>query len=203
MFIHPSAEVALSAKIGSGTKVWHDAQVRDRAIIGSNGVLGKGVYIDEDVVVGDNVKIQNRASIYKHCTIEDGVFVGPHVCFTNDVRPRAINPDGSPKSPHDWKLGSTHVRRGASIGAGSIILPNRMIGSFALIGAGSVVTRDVPDHALVFGNPALLVGYVCKCGHRILFDDLRDASAGSCSGCEEEYARIGSLVSPVRNGVSS
>src|SRR5215204_4385294 len=102
MFIHKSAEISSSAKIGQGTMVWHDVQVRDRSVIGRDCVLGKSVYIDEDVFIGNNVKIQNRASIYKFCTIEDGVFIGPHVCFTNDLLPRSINPDGSLKRAEDW-----------------------------------------------------------------------------------------------------
>jgi len=166
MSIHPSAEVATSAEIGAGTQIWHEAQIRDRVRIGQNCIFGKGAYVDEDVVIGDNVKVQNRASIYKDCWIEDGVFIGPHVCFTNDMFPRAINPDGSLKSADDWIPGETTVRYGASIGAGAIILPGMTIGRFALVGAGSVVTRDVPDFALVVGNPSRIIGYVCVCGRR-------------------------------------
>jgi UDP-2-acetamido-3-amino-2,3-dideoxy-glucuronate N-acetyltransferase len=186
MYIHRTADVAGSVKIGSGTKIWHEAQVRGRVVIGQDCILGKGVYVDEDVNIGSNVKIQNRASIYKDCTIEDGVFIGPHVCFTNDVFPRAINPDGSLKSADDWTAGRTLVRYGASIGAGAIILPNRTIGRFAMIGAGSVVTRDVPDHGLVVGNPARLVGHVCYCGARLAMDD----GTGHCLECKRTYRRF-------------
>jgi acetyltransferase-like isoleucine patch superfamily enzyme len=183
MYAHPTADVAESATIGHGTKIWHEAQVRNRANIGENCTLGKGAYVDEDVIVGSNVKIQNRASIYKDCTIEDGVFIGPHVCFTNDMFPRAINPDGTLKNAEDWTAGRTIVRFGAAIGAGSIILPNRTIGRFALVGAGSVVTRDVPDHGLVVGNPARLVGYACICGSRLTMD----RQTGRCADCERTY----------------
>lgn len=190
MYVHPTADVAESATIGAGTKIWHEAQVRDRATIGRNSILGKGSYIDEDVIIGSNVKIQNRASIYKECTIEDGVFIGPHVCFTNDVFPRAINPDGSLKSADDWSPGRTVVRYGASIGAGSIILPNRTIGRFAMVGAGSVVTRDVPDHGLVLGNPARLVGQACVCGARLTVDE----GTSRCPACGRSYRTLAADV---------
>lgn len=190
MHIHPSAEVAESAEIGEGTRVWHDAQIRDRVRIGRDCIFGKGAYVDEDVVIGNNVKVQNRASIYKHCLIEDGVFIGPHVCFTNDVLPRAINPDGSLKSADDWTPGRTVVRYGASIGAGAIILPSRTIGRFALVGAGAVVTRDVPDFGLVVGNPARLLGYVCVCGERVE----GDIPGQRCMTCREMENGASELV---------
>lgn len=183
-YVHPSAEIAESVVVKSGTKIWHLVQLRSGVQIGMNCILGRDVYIDENVVVGDNVKIQNRASIYKDCVIEDGVFIGPHVVFTNDMNPRAINVDGSLKAGEDWHAGTTRVKYGAAIGAGSIILPSRRIGRFALIGAGSVVTHDVPDHALVMGNPARHVGYVCKCGQR-----LSDSAGGTwkCLECDIQY----------------
>jgi UDP-2-acetamido-3-amino-2,3-dideoxy-glucuronate N-acetyltransferase len=183
MDVHPTAEIAASARVGAGTKVWHEAQIRDRVVIGQNCILGKGVYVDEDVIIGSNVKIQNRASIYKDCTIEDGVFIGPHVCFTNDVFPRAINSDGSLKGTEDWCFGRTMVHYGASIGAGSIILPNRTIGRFAMVGAGAVVTRDVPDHGLVVGNPARVMGHVCVCGARLVIEQ----TSGYCKRCGRTY----------------
>lgn len=186
MHIHSTAEVAETASIGEGTRIWHEAQIRNRARIGRDCILGKGAYVDEDVVIGNNVKIQNRASIYKDCVIEDGVFIGPHVCFTNDMLPRAINPDGSLKSADDWTPGQTTVRYGASIGAGAIILPGRTIGRFALIGAGTVVTRDVPDHGLVIGNPGRLVGFVCTCGARLEDVGLEKR----CTPCGRRYEDI-------------
>ncbi len=117
--------------------------------------------------IGDNVKIQNRASVYHGVTLENGVFVGPHVVFTNDKQPRAINPDGSLKSDADWVVGTTRVRTGAALGAGAIVLPDVTIGRFAMVGAGALVTHDVPDYGLVVGQPARLVGYVCPCGARL------------------------------------
>lgn len=165
--IHDTADVSPEAQIGLGTQIWHQSQVRERARIGSNCIIGKGVYIDFDVTVGDNVKIQNYASVYHGVTVEDGVFIGPYACLTNDRSPRAITPEGRLKSDDDWQVGHIHVSYGAAIGAGAIILPGVTIGKFALIGAGAVVTRDVPAHALAVGNPARIVGYVCSCGSRL------------------------------------
>lgn len=166
-FIHPTAEVAPEAAIGEGTRIWHQAQVCARAQIGRNCTLGKGVYADFDVVIGDNVKIQNGCFVYKGATLEDGVFLGPGVILTNDKRPRAINRDGSLKGADDWDEGKILIKRGASLGAGVIVLTDHVIGSFAMVGAGSVVTKDVPEHGMVAGNPARLTGFVCFCGWRL------------------------------------
>lgn len=175
-FKHTTAEISDKAYVGKGSKIWNYAQIREGARIGENCVLGKNVYIDFSVHIGNNVKIQNNCSIYHGTIIEDGVFVGPHVVITNDKNPRAINPDGSIKENDDWEAGKTVVKYGASIGANSIVLPDITIGKYALIGAGSVVTKDVPDHALIFGNPAVNKGYVCKCA-RLL------SSKSSCETC--------------------
>ena len=165
--VHPTAEVAEDATIGDGTSIWHHCQIRPRARIGQNCILGKGVYVDADVTIGDNVKIQNYSSVYHGVTLEDGVFVGPHVCFTNDMRPRAINPDGTLKAATDWKVSTTLVKRGAALGANSTIRCGVTIGEWAMVGSGSVVTRDVPAYGLVYGNPARLHGFVCPCGARL------------------------------------
>lgn len=165
--IHPSADVSPAAHIGAGTHIWGQAQVREHALIGEMCNVGKGVYIGAHVHIGSCVKIQNYASVYEGVTLEDGVFVGPHVCFTNDQFPRAITPDGTLKGADDWQVTPTLVKYGASIGAGSIIRCGITIGAFALIGAGSMVTRDVPPHALVFGNPARQHSYVCRCARRL------------------------------------
>lgn len=167
MKIHKSADVSKNAKIGSGTSIWNNVQVREEAQIGENCVLGKNVYIDKGVKIGKNCKIQNNVSIYHGVAIEDGVFLGPHVCFTNDKNPRAINLNGTFKEPQDWRLGKTLVKRGASIGANTTILPGINIGEWALIGAGAVVTKDVSDYGIVVGNPAKLIGYANEKGEKI------------------------------------
>src|ERR1700730_13324511 len=146
-FVHPTAEVSFAAHIGAGTRIWRQAHIREHAHIGESCNIGKGVYIDAHVQIGSNVKIQNHASIFEGVTLEDGVFIGPHVCFTNDMFPRAITPDGTIKNADDWEITPTPVKYGASIGAGAIIVCGITIGLFALIGAGSVVTHDVPSHA--------------------------------------------------------
>jgi len=163
-FVHRSADVSDKALIGEGTRIWNWVQVRENVKIGKNCILSKGVYIDSGVTIGDNVKIQNNVSVYHGVTIEDGVFLGPHVCFTNDKLPRAVNPDGSLKDASDWLVSETVVRMGASIGANSTILPGVIIGKFALVGSGSVVSKNVEDFALVYGNPARMYGRVDETG---------------------------------------
>ena len=185
--VHPTAEVSNQAKIGDKTKVWHQCQIREKAVIGDNCILGKNVYIDHSVRIGNNVKVQNNSSIYHGSEIEDGVFIGPHVCLTNDKTPRAITKDGKLKEGSDWEIGKILVKKGASIGAGSIILPDVTIGQFAMVGAGSVVTKDVPDYGLVYGNPAKLNGYVCKCGIKITkIDERGNNLILRCSKCKEK-----------------
>jgi len=187
-YVHPTAEVAPDVHIGTGTRIWRQAHVREHAELGENCNIGKGVYIDSHVRIGSNVKIQNHVSVFEGVTLEDGVFVGPHVCFTNDMLPRAITPDGKLKSVDDWEITPTLVKYGASIGAGSIIICGITIGDFALIGAGSVVTRDVPQHGLVFGNPARQHGYVCRCARRLSeVQEQHGTLLGWCEACQEEY----------------
>ncbi len=157
--IHESAYVE-EAEIGEGTSIWHFVHIRKGAKIGKNCNIGKGVYIDTNVEVGNNCKIQNFTSIYQGVKIGSDVFIGPHVCFTNDSYPRAYIWD-------DDRLVETIVHNGASIGANSTIVAGIKIGKYALIGAGSVVTKDVPDFGLVYGNPAQLKGFVCECGKRL------------------------------------
>jgi UDP-2-acetamido-3-amino-2,3-dideoxy-glucuronate N-acetyltransferase len=165
--IHPTAEVSDQAEIGEGTIIWHHAQVRERARIGRNCILSKGVYIDTGVKLGDNVKVQNYVSIYHGVTLENGVFCGPHCVFTNDKRPRAINPNGTLKVSQDWQLTPTLVKKGASIGTNAVIICGVTVGEWAMIGAGALVSHDVPAYGLVRGNPARLYGFVCPCGHRL------------------------------------
>ena len=185
-FIHATAEVADSAQIGEGTKIWHHSQIRPSARIGENCILGKGVFVDADVCIGSNVKIQNYVSVYHGVTVEDGVFIGPHVCFTNDMRPRAINADGSPKSAGDWELSKTLIKFGAAIGANSTIRCGITLGCWVMVGSGSVVTRDIPDYGLVFGNPARLRGFVCPCGEKLqLEEDKGSMVTAQCPRCNQ------------------
>jgi UDP-2-acetamido-3-amino-2,3-dideoxy-glucuronate N-acetyltransferase len=167
VLIHPTAEISPQAEIKEGTKIWHNSQIKKGARIGKNCIIGRNVYIDSGVIIGNNTRVQSNVNIWKGVTIEDGVFVGPDVCFTNDKFPRAITPKGDPISSHDWIILKTLVKRGSSLGANSTLLPGITINEFAFIGAGSVVTKDVPPYTLYYGNPARLRGYVCKCGKRL------------------------------------
>lgn len=163
--INQSAAVSTRAKIGSGTRIWHHSQVRENAVIGKNCVIGKGAYIGVGVRIGDNCKVENGAQIFRGVTVEDGAFLGPGAMCLNDRRPRAINPDGSLKEQGDWTLTNSRIGYGASIGAGSIIMPGVSVGRWAMVGSGSVVTKNVPDHGLAYGSPAKLRNFVCACGN--------------------------------------
>jgi UDP-2-acetamido-3-amino-2,3-dideoxy-glucuronate N-acetyltransferase len=177
--IHSTAEVSDKSEIGEGTSIWNNAQVRESAKIGKNCIISKDVYVDLEVSIGDNVKVQNGVSIYKGVKIENDVFLGPHMTFTNDMFPRAFN--------KDWIISPTLVRKGASIGAHATIVCGTIINSYAMIGAGSVVTKDVPDHALVFGNPAKIHGFVCKCGTRLdHHESIGNSVQMSCPRCNEK-----------------
>lgn len=183
--VHATAEVSAEATIGEGSSIWHQAQIRPGVKIGRNCILGKGVYVDADVSIGDNVKIQNYVSVFHGVTVEDGVFIGPHVCFTNDLRPRAINPDGSLKKGDDWIVSPTLVRYGAAIGANATIRCGVTIGRWAMIGAGSLVAKDVPDYGLVWGVPARLGGFVCPCGERLIpGEEAADGQLLTCPSCQ-------------------
>lgn len=186
-FKHESAVVSDKSQIGDGSYIWQNVQVRPMVTVGTNCILGKGAFIDYGVNIGSNVKIQNYVNIYRGVTIEDGVMVGPSVCFTNDLFPRAINADGSLQSNDDWICYETHVKRGAAIGAGSIIVCNTTIGKWSIIGAGSVVTKNVPDYALVYGNPARVKGFVCPCGQKLPERmDLTNEEKSICPQCKTE-----------------
>jgi acetyltransferase-like isoleucine patch superfamily enzyme len=189
--IHPTSDVSPKAEIGDGTQIWLFCQVRDGVKIGKGCIFGKGVYVDNDVVIGNNVKIQNNVSVYVGVTIDDGVFVGPHVCFTNDKVPRAVNADMTLKGVHDWKVTPTRVKAGAALGANSTIVCGTTIGKWAMVGSGSVVTKDVPDHALVLGNPARFVAWVCSCGERVKIDEA--SGSGTCT-CGRKLMKDGAGV---------
>jgi acetyltransferase-like isoleucine patch superfamily enzyme len=181
--VHPTASVDPRASLGSGVRIWHWSQVREDACIGAESIVGKGCYIDAGVQIGSRVKLQSNVSIFHGVTIEDGVFVGPHVCFTNDKAPRAINPDGRMKGAADWRVSPTLVRYGASLGANATIVCGLVVGRFAMVAAGAVVTRSVPDYGLVLGNPARLVGYACPCGHRLPGSPVELAAELHCPDC--------------------
>jgi UDP-2-acetamido-3-amino-2,3-dideoxy-glucuronate N-acetyltransferase len=184
VFVHATAEVEPGATLGAGTRVWHQAHVRTRAEVGAGCVLGKNVFVDAGVRIGRGSKIQNNVSVYAGVTLDEDVFVGPSAVFTNDLRPRAA-------ATH-WQVVPTLVRRGASIGANATIVCGTEVGSYAMVAAGSVVTRDVRDHQLVAGNPARPRGWVCECGEVVGRDaeppaDLRcpDCAAAAVTRREE------------------
>ena len=189
--IHPSSVVSEKAQIGEGTQIWLFCQIRENVKIGKDCVIGKGIYIDYDVVICDRVKIQNNVSIYVGVTIEDGVFVGPHVCFTNDKVPRAVNADMSAKGLDDWTITKTLVKAGAALGANSTIVCGVTVGRWAMVAAGSVVTKDVPDHALVKGNPARFYAWVCSCGEQVKIDE--STGKGTCACGRELVKHEGSV----------
>ncbi len=159
-----SADVDPRAEIGAGTSVWHLAQVREGAVLGSNCVIGRGAYVGPAVRLGDNCKVQNYALVYEPAVAEDGVFIGPAAVLTNDTFPRAVNPDGSLKSGADWEAVGVMLREGCAIGARAVCVAPVTVGRWATVAAGAVVTRDVPDFALVVGVPARRIGWVGRAG---------------------------------------
>ncbi len=162
--ISPTASVDASAVIGDGSSIWGDAHIRGGATLGKNCIIGTGAYIDTDVVIGDNCKIQNLALVYHPAKIANGVFIGPAAVLTNDQYPRAINPDGSLKSASDWDAVGVTINEGASIGARAVCIAPVKIGAWALIAAGAVVNKDVPDFALMAGVPAKRIRWVGRAG---------------------------------------
>jgi UDP-2-acetamido-3-amino-2,3-dideoxy-glucuronate N-acetyltransferase len=159
-----SADVSPDARIGDGSSIWHLAQVRERAVLGRNCIVGRGAYVGTGVVMGDNCKVQNYALVYEPAKLGDGVFIGPAVVLTNDTYPRAINPDGSLKSAHDWEPVGVTIETGASIGARATCVAPVTIGAWATVAAGAVVVKDVPPFALVAGVPARRLGWVGRAG---------------------------------------
>jgi len=165
--IHPTADLEPDVSVGPGTSIWHRAQVRTGATIGAECVIGRDAFIDEGVRLGDRVKVQNAALVYNGVTVEDGVFIGPNAILTNDRYPRAITSTGELARADDWDVSPIVLQFGCSIGAGAIVVAGVTVGRFATVGAGGIVTRDVSNHALVAGNPARRLGWVCACGMRL------------------------------------
>jgi acetyltransferase-like isoleucine patch superfamily enzyme len=162
--VAPTADVSQDAAIGPSTVIWHLAQVRENARIGANCIVSRGAYVGSEVFIGDNCKIQNYALVYGPAHVADGVFIGPAAVLTNDRFPRAVNPDQTLKSAHDWTPVGVTVREGASIGARAVCVAPVTIGRWALIAAGSIVIKDVPDFGLVAGTPARRIGWVGRAG---------------------------------------
>lgn len=168
--IAASADVDEGVAIGAGTSVWHLAQIRAGAVLGRDCVIGRGAYIGTGVTVGDRVKVQNHALVYEPARLGDGAFVGPAAVLTNDLRPRAVTPEGRLKRAEDWSAVGVDVEAGASIGARAVCVAPLRVGRWAMVGAGAVVTRDVPDFALVVGVPARRIGWVGRAGERLVPD---------------------------------
>lgn len=183
-FIHPTAVVDPGAEVGAGTRIWHFCHLMPGCRVGADCNIGQGVFIDRGVRVGDRVKIQNHVSLYSGVSIADDAFLGPSVVFTNVINPRSFIERKDEFRP-------TQVGQGASIGANATIVCGLSIGAYALVGAGSVVTRPVPAHALVYGNPARRHGWVSRAGYRLIFNDKGEAA---CPQTGEKYRKAGEAV---------
>ena len=181
--IASSADVSDRAEIGEGSRIWHLAQIRENAVLGESCVVGRGAYVGPGVQVGQHCKIQNYALVYEPARLGDGVFIGPAVVLTNDTFPRAVNPDGSLKSPDDWISVGVTVHEGAAIGACAVCIAPLTIGRWATIAAGAVVAKDVPDFALMVGVPAKRVGWVGKAG----FPLKNNGSEWVCPESDDRY----------------
>jgi UDP-2-acetamido-3-amino-2,3-dideoxy-glucuronate N-acetyltransferase len=186
-FVHESSYVDEGAEIGAGTKIWHFCHVMPRAKIGARCNIGQNVLVSSDVTIGENVKIQNNVSLYTGVIVEDDVFLGPSMVFTN-----VINPRSHVSRKDEYK--TTLVRKGASIGANATIVCGTTLGRYCFVGAGAVVTKDIPDYALVYGMPASIRGWVCQCGEQLTFEGER----ALCLGCGDAYTKQGQVVSPER-----
>lgn len=185
-FVHESSYVDDDVKIGKGTKIWHFSHIMSGCEIGEKCNIGQNVVISPKVKLGKGVKIQNNVSVYTGVICEDDVFLGPSCVFTNVVNPRSFIERKS-------EYRETRISRGASVGANVTIVCGHSIGKYALIGAGAVVTKNIPDYALVVGNPARILGYVCKCGERLNFKGNR----AKCNACGEEYTKNDSIVEAI------
>jgi UDP-2-acetamido-3-amino-2,3-dideoxy-glucuronate N-acetyltransferase len=186
-FVHESSYVDSDTEIGAGTKIWHFCHIMSRSRIGERCNIGQNVVISPDVILGNNVKIQNNVSVYTGVIVEDDAFLGPSMVFTNVVNPRShVN------RKDEYKR--TLVRKGASIGANATIVCGVTLGCYSFVGAGSVVTRDVPDYALVYGSPARIHGWMCQCGEQLVFTEQDGGEKAVCKGCGDMYRKMGQVV---------
>ncbi|PKP61471.1 N-acetyltransferase [Candidatus Atribacteria bacterium HGW-Atribacteria-1] len=186
-FVHETALVEKGAKIGEGTKIWHFCHISKGAIIGKNCNIGQNCYVADGGIIGNGCKLQNNISVYTDVIIEDDVFCGPSMVFTNVVNPRAFI-----ERKHEYK--KTIIKKGASIGANATIVCGSVIGKYAFIGAGSVVTKAIPDYALVYGLPARIRGWVCECGVKIQ----EKVKKLVCPECGKSYIRAGEAVEEIK-----
>lgn len=192
--VHHSADVDERATLGPGTTVWHLAQVRENARLGRSCIVGRGAYVGPGVIIGNNVKLQNYALVYEPARLGDGVFIGPGAVLTNDLYPRSVDVTGKLKRSEDWEASGVVVHEGASLGARTVILPGCVIGQWALVAAGAVVTRDVPDFALVAGVPARRIGWVGRACQRLV-----ETGPGRwrCPQTGELYGENGGTLAPI------
>lgn len=189
-FVHESSYIDEPCQIGGGTKIWHFSHIMKNSVIGERCNIGQNVVISPDVVLGNNVKIQNNVSVYTGVICEDDVFLGPSCVFTNVINPRSFI-----ARKEEYK--QTLIKKGASIGANATIVCGHAVGRYAFIGAGAVVTKDIPDYALVVGNPARIVGYICECGNRLKKNDDKYV----CKSCNREYEMINQNLCPKEHTV--
>ena len=184
-FLHESAYVDDGAEIGAGTKIWYFSHVQSGTKVGKNCILGQNVNLDRNVVLGDGVKIQNNVSVYNGVVVEDGAFLGPSCVFTNVINPRAF-------IERKTEFKATRVGKGASIGANATIVCGNDLGDYCMIGAGAVVTKDVPAYALMVGMPARRIGWMCRCGIR-----LSEGAEPTCASCGDRYREEGDTLVPL------